>query len=62
MVVTVDGEKKDVDAVSTVSEMLEALKLHPDSVIVIRDRRVLRPEDAVSQTDEIRVVGIVSGG
>lgn len=45
-----------------VKALLEELRLNPESVIVIRGKELLTPDDWVGEEDEIRIRGVISGG
>lgn len=53
--VTVTGPKR-------VREVLVEVGLHPDAVLVIRDRELLTREDLVDDTDVVEVRPVISGG
>ena len=53
--VTVTGPKR-------VREVLVEVGLHPDAVLVIRDRELLTREDVVDDTDVVEVRPVISGG
>ena len=45
-----------------VRELLVEVGLHPDAVLVIRDRELLTREDLVDDTDVVEVRPVISGG
>lgn len=45
-----------------VREVLVEVGLHPDAVLVIRDRELLTREDLVDDTDVVEVRPVISGG
>lgn len=46
----------------SVREVLVAVGLHPDAVLVIRDRELLTREDVVADADTVEVRPVISGG
>ncbi len=51
-----------IEGPRTVKELLAALGVHPDSVIVIRRDELLTRDDKLSPDDEIELRPVVSGG
>ena len=45
-----------------VRQLLMEVGLHPDAVLVIRDRELLTREDLVADTDVVEVRPVISGG
>ena len=65
MKVTVNGEPRDLPDGTTVTGLLEQLKLLPRSVAVELNRRLLRSEKyptALKDGDTIEIVTFVGGG
>ena len=52
---TVSGPKR-------VRDVLLEVGVHPDAVLVIRDRELLTREDLVDDTDVVEVRPVISGG
>ena len=53
--VVVEGPKR-------VRHLLMEIGLHPDSVLVIRDRDLLTREDEVADDDVVEIRPVISGG
>lgn len=53
---------EEVDGATTVGALLARLRIHPDSVIVIRGDSLLTKDERVNQDDEIELRPVVSGG
>lgn len=51
-----------VAAPRQVRQLLMELGMHPDAVLVIRDRELLTREDVVRPGDELEVRPVISGG
>ncbi|HZG94725.1 MAG TPA: thiamine biosynthesis protein ThiS [Mycobacteriales bacterium] len=45
-----------------VRDLLVGVGLHPNAVLVIRDRELLTGEDTVADTDTVEVRPVISGG
>ena len=58
------NEKKDakLESGATSLELLKSLSLHPDSHIVTRDNTPIPIDEKLSDGDELRIIGVVSGG
>lgn len=65
MQITVNGQAKQVAEGSSVSTLLEQMKLTPDRVAVELNRRLLKTErygEALKEGDEVEIVTFVGGG
>lgn len=66
MVLTVNGEARQVEDVSTVAELLLRLGLDPRAVVVEQNRRIVRRSELagtpVREGDAIELVHFVGGG
>ena len=65
--VVVNGERRDVPAGSTVGDLLRGLRLDPRTVVVERNRVILRDRAAfdslaLAPGDAIEIVHFVGGG
>lgn len=52
----------DVSGPSTVAALLAELDIVPEAVLVIRDATLLTRDEAVTESDEIEVRPVLSGG
>lgn len=52
----------EVSGPSTVSALLAELDIVPEAVLVIRDATLLTRDEAVTESDEIEVRPVLSGG
>ena len=52
----------EVSAPRQVRQLLMEVGLHPDAVLVIRDRELLTREDVVNAGDVVEVRPVISGG
>ena len=65
MVVTVNGERRELSIGSSVVTLLEQFKLTPEKVAVELNRRLIRADKYVlplKEGDEIEIVTFVGGG
>jgi thiamine biosynthesis protein ThiS len=66
MVLTVNGETRQVEDVTTVAELLLRLGLDPRAVVVEQNRRIVRRSELagtpVGEGDTIELVHFVGGG
>lgn len=51
-----------VSAPRQVRQLLMEIGLHPDAVLVIRDRELLTREDVIAPGDTVEVRPVISGG
>jgi sulfur carrier protein ThiS len=56
-----DREVQEVDA-ATVSDVLAALGLHRDAHLVVRGEDILTSDTRLTETDELEIVPVISGG
>jgi thiamine biosynthesis protein ThiS len=66
MVLTVNGEAREVGTVTTVAELVAELGLDPRAVVVEQNRRIVRRSELADTTvhegDAIELVHFVGGG
>lgn len=66
MQIVVNGERREISGPLTVVDLLQALQINPQLVVVEHNRRILkRPELAatlVQAEDQLEIVRIVGGG
>ncbi len=66
MNITVNGNKTDFDTVSTISDLLENLKLVPETVVVELNTTIIHPDSytatQVSEGDGVEIIRFVGGG
>jgi len=56
------NEKKQIHFNGTVVQLLAALKINPEAVIVSRNHELLTEAEHIQTTDEIQILSVVSGG
>lgn len=66
MVLTINGEKREIDVTGTVSGLLDKLGINPETVVVERNMNILKREDLVKEVledgDAIEIIQMVDGG
>lgn len=62
MKLKVDGEKLELPENSTVSQVLETLDHHQDSVIVLDGETPLPLDRELSGEEDLKIISVVSGG
>ena len=66
MLLTVNGEMREVDAEITVAGLLDGLGVDPGSVVVERNLTILKREDHGEETlasgDTVEIIRMVDGG
>ena len=56
------GREIDLERVKRVQDLLQRLSIIPGTVLVIRGDRLLTEDAALSESDEIELRAVVSGG
>lgn len=63
MKVFIEREKRIVEIEAhSIREMLEKLKINPNTVLIARGNALITEDAQVSNDDEIRLLSVVSGG
>jgi sulfur carrier protein len=66
VVLTINGEKREIDVTGTVSGLLDKLGINPETVVVERNMNILKREDLVKEVledgDAIEIIQMVDGG
>jgi thiamine biosynthesis protein ThiS len=66
MVLTVNGQKKEIGGDLTVSGLLDELSIDPETVVVERNMNILKREDhgeeVLEDGDSIEIIQMVDGG
>ncbi|HEY6011591.1 MAG TPA: sulfur carrier protein ThiS [Nitrospirota bacterium] len=66
MIITLNGEKRDVPEGTTVLGLLEILKIQPQRVAVELNEHIVKkdqyPETSLQQGDSLEVVSFMQGG
>ena len=64
--VFIDKENKNInielEASSSVSELLKNLKINPVAVIVSRNSELILEDEKLNDKDEIQILSVISGG
>ena len=62
MHITYRNQHWNFDESLTVDQMLRRISLLPESVLVVRDGRLLTEDLRLQPGDEIKIVSVISGG
>lgn len=66
MVLTINGEKREIDGVSTVSELLEHFQIGHKIVVVELNREIIEKsqheETTLNDGDSVEIIHFVGGG
>lgn len=66
MLVTINGEEKEIEAGLQVSDLLRLLELKPERLAIELNRRIIRraawASTEISEGDKIEIVHFVGGG
>ena len=57
-----DNETKEIEFGGTVSQLLKKLKINPETVIVARNNELVPEEEELKDSDEIKLLAVISGG
>jgi len=55
-------ETKKVNFKGTVLELLDKLKINPETVIVTKNNELVNQEEKLNDKDDIKILSVVSGG
>jgi sulfur carrier protein ThiS len=63
MKVFIERENKTVDIQATTgTEVLEKLEINPTTILLVQNNNVVIPEVELQETDEIKILSVISGG
>jgi len=66
MNITVNGNNKSIQDISTVTDLLEHLQLSPETVVVELNTTIIQPDSYSSATladsDQVEIIRFVGGG
>jgi sulfur carrier protein len=66
MILTINGERKEIGGDLTVTGLLDQLKIDPETVVVERNFSILKREDhgeeVLEDGDSIEIIQMVDGG
>ena len=44
------------------TELLDMLGINPDTIIIVKNDEAVLPEEGLSETDDIKILSVISGG
>lgn len=64
MKIFIEKDKKNIKKKfsGTVSTLLKSLKINSDTVLVVCNSELITEEDSVEDSDEVRILSVISGG
>ncbi len=63
MKVFIEREKKWVDVqAASMRDIVKALKLNPTTVLLVKNKKVVSEDALVTETDEVKILSVISGG
>ncbi len=57
-----ENSKKNLRFNGTVSKLLQQLKLNPSTVLVARNNTLVTESDGLIDSDEVKILSVISGG
>ena len=57
-----ENKKKSIKFNGTVSRLLKRLRLNPATVLVSKNNSLITEEDALKDSDEVKIFSVISGG
>ncbi len=57
-----ENVEKEMKFNGKVADLLVKLNINPEAVLVVRDGELLRVSDSIINSDEIRILPVISGG
>ena len=63
MKVFIEKENKNLEhAACTGNELLQSLGITASTVLLVKNNEVTLPEETLEETDEVRILSVISGG
>lgn len=57
-----EGSNKKIKFSGTVSQLLQLLKVNPETVIVAKNNELVTENEKLSDKDEVKLLSVISGG
>ena len=57
-----ENKNKTIRFSGTVSKLLQQLKLNPSAVLVARNSALVTENDSLKDSDEVKILSVISGG
>lgn len=57
-----ENKSKQIKFNGKVSQLLQQLKLNPTTVLVSRNNNLVTESDVLKDTDEVKILSVISGG
>lgn len=56
------GRKETISFSGKASELLKKLRINPDTVMVVKNGTLISEDADIKNTDEIKILSVISGG
>lgn len=57
-----DKEEKNIEFEGTCEELLEKLEINSEEVLIIKNKELVTLDEPCTNSDEIKILSVVSGG
>ena len=57
-----ESKSKKIKFKGTVSQLLKKLRINPETVIVSKNSELVTEEEALRDSDEVKLLSVISGG
>ncbi|OGM02899.1 hypothetical protein A3K72_03585 [Candidatus Woesearchaeota archaeon RBG_13_36_6] len=57
-----EDKKSNIKFEGKVSDLLKRLKTNPETVVVVKNNKVVTQEDKLSNKDNVEILSVISGG
>ncbi len=62
MNVKIEDQVKKIDFEGKISRLLDSLSLNPETVVVLKNGKVVSEDERASSKDELEIISVVSSG
>ncbi len=56
------GQRQEMKFDGTAASLLKKLKINPEAVLVIRNNTLITEDEKIENSDEIKILSVISGG
>ena len=56
-----DNKQLELEA-KTVTDLLKELDINPDTVLIVKNDEVVLSDEELSETDNVKILSVISGG
>jgi sulfur carrier protein len=62
MKVTYRGKTTQITGVKSVRELIKKMELNPETVLIIKEDELVTEDTRLEETDELKLINVISGG